>query len=443
MRFSCCHHKVYKQFLGCKNTEKQCFSAIKQMNKKNENMNTKRILVSFLLIASVLFLASTISAAPLAQSGTVKVDDVTVVSNIATSALTNADVGITSGDTITIDVQFTAVNDFGTECEEISTCDLNSTSDVKIKAELEGQDVDVIAISDRFDVIAGRTYVKTMTIKVPSDLKEDLADKTFSLTLRIYNSEFETEVEDIPLTLQRPSYDIAIKSISTSNSIDAGELIPVEVVLKNVGFNDLSDLYVTVRISELNIQKSGYFGDLVSLEEDCDDCDNDDTVSGTLYLEVPYTVKAGTYTLEVKAENEDTESVASKSVVINNAVSEIAMKSGNDLTLLNPTNQLRVYKLVYQDKEVSVVVPAASSKTVTIETPTEGEYKFDVMVFSGDQLLSTVNFAGTSQTTVPITSPVMVLTVILAVVFLVLLVVLVVLITKKPQKAEEFGESYY
>ncbi len=400
------------------------------MNKKNAKMNTKRILVSFLVIASVLFLASAVSAASIGTIDTVKINDMTVFPD-------GADISINGGDTITVEVQFTVVN-FTTDPEE-----LNSLSDVKLKAELEGEDVDVIAVSKPFVVLGGKTYTKTLTIKVPKDLKDQLTDD-LTLTLKVYKSDYSVE-KSIELTLQRPSYDIAIKSVMTSSSIEAGQLIPVEIVLKNVGYNDLDDLYVTAKISQLGVEKTAYFGDLVPLKDcnDDDDCDNENTVKGTLYLEIPYNVKAGTYTLEVKAENDDTDSTVSKEIVISNAVPDIAMKSGNDLVLLNPTNQLRVYSVAYQGKEVSVVVPAASSKTVTIETPSTGDYNFDVLVLSGDALLSTVNFTGTSQPATQLTSPVMVLTVILAIVFLVLLVVLVVLITKKPQKTEEFGESYY
>lgn len=408
-------------------------------------MNAKNILVSFLVIASVLFLASTVSAAELAKSVTVKVDGVTVVDDSTVPFISNGKiVSITGGDTVDIEVEFSAVDDLPFNDDT----HLNSTSDVKIKAELEGEDVDVIAVSDRFDVVSndGRTYTKKLSFKVPSDLKDDLIDKTLSLSLRIYNSEFETEVTNIPLTLQRPSYDIAIKSVMTDDSIEAGQLFPVDIVLKNTGFNDLSDLYVTVSVSELNLQKSAYFGDLVSLEDDChDDCDTDkETVSGRIFLQVPYNVKSGTYTLEVKAENEDTKSIASKEITISNSVPEIAMKSGtNSLTLLNPTNQLKVYTVKYETTSVNVVIPAASSKDVTINVPTSGDYNFDVLVLSGEQVLDTVNFTGTGQPATQLTSPVLVLTVILAIVFLVLLVVLVVLITKKPQKTEEFGESYY
>ncbi len=57
------------------------------------------------------------------------------------------------------------------------------------------------------------------------------------------------------------------------------------------------------------------------------------------------------------------------------------------------------------------------------------------------ELVNTFTFSAVEDASV--TSPIVVLTIILAIVFLVLLVVLIVLIGKKPEKVEEFGESYY
>ncbi len=404
------------------------------MNKKNAKMNTKRILVSFLLIASVLFLAGMVSAADVANDVTITVDDVVVAEYNGTTwtpdysdPLLNAPrASINAGDTVEVKVYFTSDVD---------------GSNVKIKATLEGNKDDVTAVTSNFDVINNRTYVKTLTLKVPSDFDDENLNEPLTLNVKIWNSDDETESQDIELELQRHSYDVAIKSVMTSSTAEAGQLLPVDVVLKNVGYNDLSDLYVTASIGDLKLSKQAFFGDLVNVANDEDDEEN--SVSGRLYLEIPYNVKSGTYTLEVTAENEETSSTMSKEIVVTNGFPDVAMKSGNDLVLLNPTNQLKVYTVKYADTQVSVIVPAASSKSVTIETPTTGEYDFDVAVFSGEQLLSTVKFSGIGSTAPILTSPVMVLTVILAVVFLVLLVVLVVLVTKKPQKTEEFGESYY
>jgi hypothetical protein len=411
------------------------------MNKKNEKMNTKRILVSFLVIASVLFLASAVSAASLAsstgtESGAIKVNDVSVGSYGGTPITwTDGDtVGVNAGDTITVKVQFTADN---------GTATWTSASDVRVKVTLEGEKDDVTAVTSLFDVISGRTYAKTLTLKVPSDFQDDNLNENLNMDVKIWNSdEVDAEITGIKLELQRHSYDVAIKSVMTSDTVEAGQLLLVDVVLKNIGFNDLEDLYVTASIDSLKLSKTAFFGDLVNVASEEDD-NNENTVSGRLYLEIPYTVKSGTYTLTVSAENEDTTSVVTKDLVINNGFPDLAMKSENDLILLNPTNQLKVYKVVYGTTQLNVIVPAASSKNVAINVPTSGDYNFDVLVYSGDTLLSTVNFSGSGQAASQLTNPVLVLTVILAIVFLVLLVVLVVLITRKPQKTEEFGESYY
>ena len=381
-------------------------------------MNAKKLLVSFLLIASVLFLATAVSATY--ATSEVTVDSVTV------SPGTVSDTSVIAGETIEVKVEFSSTAD---------------DENVRIKAELEGKTSDVLAVTPLFDVKADKTYVKTLVLKVPSDLDEDETSDDLTLRLKVGDSVWV----EYTLGVQRTSYAVAVKSVITSNSVNAGTSMPVEVVLKNVGYNDASDVYVTVSIPELNIAKSAYFGDLVTGEfEASDDADDSDTntASGKLYLEVPYTAKAGVYTLTVQVENDETTSTVAKEITIENGVSDLAIRSGNDLVVLNPTNQLKVYTVAYNGNEVTVVVPAVSSKNVAIEVP-EGDYNFDVTVLSGATVLSTVAFSGTSQGTVELTNPVFVLTVILSVVFLVLLVVLVVLITKKPQKAEEFGESYY
>ena len=278
-----------------------------------------------------------------------------------------------------------------------------------------------------------------MTLTVPSDFANSAVTGDFPLTVKIGNE----EVELGNVHVQRDSYHVAIKSVMSSDTVEAGQIVPVEVVIKNDGYNDLSNMYVTAKIAELNVVKQVYFGDLVNVETTVTDTEKN-SMRGTLNLEIPSDAKAGKYTLTVEASNDDTKNTATKDLTVTNSVSDLALKSGNDLVLLNPTNQLKVYTVKYESTESVVVMPAASSKTVPITVPTSGDYKFDVSVMSGEKVLSTVNFSGSNQaSSVQLTNPVFVLTVILAIVFLVLLVVLVVLITKKPQKTEEFGESYY
>jgi hypothetical protein len=388
-------------------------------------MNTKNILVSFLLIASVLLLTATASAysvtntEDLASKIDVKVDGV-LVADINEAVYDT--VSVVSGDEITVKVTFTANA---------------SASNVRIRAELEGDTEDTTSVTSLFDVENGKTYVKTLTLKVPAEFKKDELSNELALNLKIWNSDYKTEVEDITLNVQRSSYDVAIKSIMASNTVSAGETMSIDVVLKNAGYNDVDDVYVTVSIPELGIEKSVYFGDLVNVSNE--DEDEYNTVNGRIYLDVPYSVESGLYTLQVEVEADESTNTATREITIDNGVSEVAIKSGEDLILLNPTNRLTVYTVKYLANEEVVVVPADSSKTVIVGSE---DSEFDVTVYSGDKLVSTVKFGGSSETT-DLTSPVFVLTVVLAIVFLVLLVVLVVLLTKKPAKAEEFGESYY
>jgi len=397
-------------------------------------MNKKNLMVSFVATAIALFLIATASAytvtGDLTTAESVKIDGMVVT---ATS-----EISVIAGDSIVVQVFFNSLQD---------------ATDVRVKAEIEGDKLDIDARTDSFDVEAGKTYMKTLKIQVPFELKEDLSED-FTLNVKVWNGDFKSEWEDIVLRVQRPSYNPVIKSISTTSNIEAGDVIPVDIVIKNVGYNDLDDLYVTASISELGIEKTSYFGDLTPLEEgDCSDddiCqfwgtpneDDEDTVSGRIFLKIPFEVESGIYTLEVKVTNDDVTFEKVKQIVIENDFATNVFASGNDLWIVNPTNRLVGYKIIPESASVSesvVFVPAGSSKVIKVSP--EGEARVNVFTMNGE-LVSTVTFDSKIESD-SVSNPVVILTVILVIVFLVLLIVLIVLITKKPEKTDEFGESYY
>lgn len=411
-------------------------------------MNAKNILVSFLTIACVLSLVATVSA--LTVTGDLA--DITAIKVNGIYA-NGEDISVIAGETISVKVYFTSkVGD-----------DLTDGTNVRIKAELEGEKIDSEDRTNYFDIETGKKYVKTLTLKVPYELKDDQSDD-MDLNIKIWNGDHKSEVEDIVLRVQRPSFHADIKSITVSRTIEAGETFPVDIVLKNTGYNDLDDLYVRVSLSALGIEKESYFGDLVAIEEDTDDDDDTDTVSGRIYLKVPYDVQAGVYTLEVEVVNDDTISNAVKQIIVENDFSNTVIATtlrktvmvGEDaeysLLVVNPTDKLKVYRIISESSgslsstavESVIAVPAGSSEIVKIiaSADSEGEYNFNVDIFSGEVLTDTVNFSLNAEED-QIADPVIILTVILAIIFLVLLVVLIVLLGKKPEKSEEFGESYY
>ena len=402
-------------------------------------MKTKKLLVSFFAIAVVISLVAIVAAGEITNTYGVDVEGLDAY---------NLEVSVIAGDKIKVEIYFTSLVD---------------DTDVTVEAELEGEKVDTNAITSVFDVEAGKSYKKTLYMEVPFELKDQQSDEVY-LNIEIDGREHKTDLDEITLRVQRPSYNAVIKSITTPNSIQAGETFPVDFVLKNMGYNDLDDLYLEVSIPELGISQGPvWVGDLVNIEDCDDDCDKDDTVAGRIFLDVPYSAKEGIYDLELTVYNDDVESTETKSIyigkdfsseVIAGSTSQLVSVGKNaefSLLIVNPTNNVKVYTILTEPVEglftkvspTVIAVPAGSSQTVTITANAneKGNYQFDVSVLSGDELLETVTYdlsaeGKTANTTV-------ILTVILAIIFLVLLVVLIVLIGRKPQKTEDFGESYY
>lgn len=406
-------------------------------------MKMKNQMVFFLAVMSVLFTLNFVSAAPMANIFSVEVDGVYALDN---------DLSVEAGESITVRVFFEALRD---------------ASDVRVEAELEGEKIDVDDKTVRFDVEEGRVYNKRLVLEIPNELDDEVSDD-FNLVVRIWNQDHKSE-EDVVLRVQRPSFRVEVMAISTDQRVEVGDNLPVDVAVKNIGYNKLDDLFVKVSIPELGIERESFFGDVVAREcfdeEGFCDEDDEDVIQGRFYLRIPYDAQSGIYELRVEVENDDLTDSESVQVIIENEFSEgnvittelskgfnVGEEAEYFLVVANPTNKLKVFRVVAEssgdltasvDKSL-VAVPSGSSRTVkvTAKASSQGDYDFDVSVFSGEKLVSATtlraNVTGTS-----IGSPIAVLTIILAIVFLVLLIVLIVLLGKKPEKTEEFGESYY
>ena len=393
----------------------------KQTKMEKTKMNQKNLLVSFLTVLAVsVFVMAVASASDLVSVEEVEVNGITDNGS--------GDISVIAGQKIALEITFEAVE---------------NASDVRIKANLEGSKVD--AESEVFvgDVEDGKRYVKTLVIQVPYELKDDVSDD-LTLVTKVYNGDFRTDLSDITLRVQRTSYNVNVVDVNTPQTISAGDVLPVDVVLKNIGYNKLDDLYVVVKITALNAEARAYFGDLVAIEEGTGSDKDSDTVRGRLFLQLPYDAESGIYSLEVSVSNDEMDASRVKQVLVQNDLPSAVIKSGSNLVLLNPTNKLKVYTLVAEApatvSENVVVVPAGSSRTVAVDPNSAG--KFSVSVLSGENLVGKVDFTGT-ETGSASSNAVVILTVILAIIFVVLLVALIVLVTKKPEKEEEFGESYY
>jgi len=407
-------------------------------------MNTKNLVVTFCTFALFLFLVVSVSAAGIASNYQANVNGIEVLhSNSSTISNTAS---VVAGGEFALKLYFTS--------------DVNDT-DVTVEAIVEGEKLEFKATTPIFDVEDGHQYSKVLILKIPYELKDQLSND-LTLSIKIDGKNYKTVLSDIVLRVQRPSYNAVVMSATTPSTISAGKQFPIEIVLKNMGYNNLDDVYASVKITELGIsQGPKWFGDLVSLENCNYNCDKKDTVVGQLYLKTPYTTKPGVYNLQIVVQNGDTKTVRNKKIVISNDfIENILVTSSKEnvavgeeavynLLIVNPTDNVKVYKIVTDGKVLSasqslVAVPAGSSATVKItgSANEEGKYTFNVNVFDGDTLAKTVslemNVEGNSSN-----NTVVILTIVLAIIFLVLLVVLIVLLGKKPEKTEDFGESYY
>ena len=424
-------------------------------------MTSKKFLVS---LVAILAVAIAFIASVSAISGTISDLEVNGVDMLGA---TTPQV-IFAGQTIPVKITFSLAS--GTNAQ-----------DVRVKAWIAG-DTDLTSVSERFDAIGGNTYSRTVAFKVPANLKE--LDEFLALNVAVESRTDGTIVDtSAPLTLERESYIVEVLDVNMPGQVSAGDIVPLDVVLKNRGMEFAEDTFVEASIPALGIGDRAYFADLSSIDEpfssnpfeandrtlNGDRLSNQDSAERRLFLRIPSNAPAGVYVVEVKAFNGDTESTITRKVVIAGSeantmvvapIQSKTFKVGEtadyDLVLVNSGNQLKVFQLAVESpsgltvtvSEPVVALSAGASKTVKISATSakEGTQVFTVNVHSGSQLVGSESFTASVEGTSGISSAgnsAVLLTVVLAVIFVVLLIVLIVLLTRKPVKTEEFGESYY
>src|SRR3989339_870714 len=333
-------------------------------------MDMKNLMVFFLMIASMFLVVSTVSATELVNGTSVRVNGLYDNGNSDVNPIS-----VIAGEALSVKINFEALED---------------ASDVRVKIELQGEKQDVEVRSAVFDIEDGSKYSKTLTLKVPYELRDSVSED-MTLNIKVWNGDFETELNEITIRVQRPSYNVDVMSIDVSQT----GIYTLEVEAKN------ADLTMN-EVTQILIENDFSAGNVITTS-------------------------------------------LSKNVAVN----EDAEYS---LIIVNPTDKVVVYRVVAESSadistsvsESVVAVPAGSSRTVTVVANADesGEYNFDVNVFAGEKLVNTAAFSLNAEGT-NLGNPIVIATVILAIIFVVLLVVLLVLIGKKPEKSEEFGESYY
>ena len=248
-------------------------------------MKTNLILVPFVAVLTLLLVGC--------AAGELVNEVTTTLNGVELDNLTMAGM---VGETVPVRVTFTA---------------LESVDDVKLKVTLEGLREDVDVSTDRFNLVNGSTYSKLLTLRLPSELKD--STKEFTLYVEVVSSTDKTE-ESYTMMMQRESYTLEVLSVDYDLRVEAGDSVPVTVVLQNTGSQKLDNCYVVVAVSGLDVAKRVWVGDLYSM-----DIDNDekDTVQTTLNLRLPEDAEAGVYDMTVLVGNKDTSTSVNKPIRVN------------------------------------------------------------------------------------------------------------------------------
>ena len=246
-------------------------------------MKVKSLCVMVLLLVSLLAVSGVASAAVTINS--VEVDD------------TEFSV---AGGVITIDVD----KDNELEVKIVATSIVDE-DDVQMSAYIRGNRKDLIEdITDIFDMKAGVSYSKKLTLDLPSRMTQN----TYTLYIRVENNAGQLQDQmTFSLDIGAVNNDLDIKDVvlSPENYVKAGRALLTTVRLKNRGALDQEDIKVKVSMPELGISASDYIDEL---DAECNDSDNDcddSTTSEELYLRIPDCAEPGIYTVKVCVEYDD------------------------------------------------------------------------------------------------------------------------------------------
>ena len=338
-------------------------------------MKNKAILVSIIALFAIVLTLNAVMAASDVLSDIDYLSDVQVTVN---DIVVGSSVAGFVSDNVPVEIQFTA--NFSGLLEDTTDDGIKeSLGDAKVKVYIEGYKSEISDTTSRFHIVDGSTYLKRLSLELPSSLDLDESIEDLKLIVRISAKGEISYEKEYPITMQRDTYGLSVLSIDTEDKVAAGSVLALDIVIKNLGSDRLDDTYVKASIPELGISKRVYFGDISSIEDGTYD-EIRDSLNKRVYLAIPADAISGIYNVEVEAYNYDAIVTASKRVIV----------SG-------------------------------------IDASAEGEDVQDVD--NADDAESN--------------NAVLILTVILAIIFVVLLVVLIVLLTKRPAEVEEFGETSY
>ena len=346
--------------------------------------------------------------------------------------------GIAHADSVPVTIEKVYVN--GVEVVDGEVTDITVDEDIEVKvkflatgddehvtveAKIDGLDRDADeaeAETDTFTVREGKTYTKTLDIRLPerADPEEE-----YDLEIEFSSRGTDDVVYNARIYASQERHDVKIKDVifSPSDKIKAGYSMITNVRVKNIGERDEEGIKVTVSIPELDVSDSKWIDEL---EE------GDTKTSEDLYFRIPQTAEEKEYTVEVTVEYDDgdkevtaeylynvvsgeqTPAAAQKTKITVLATEQDLTAGGNSvvypLTITNQGTASKTYVLNanvgdWATSEIDpnvLTVDAGETKAVYVSVAAnkgtdEGEKVFGVTISSGDKALQDLTFKANVQ----------------------------------------------
>lgn len=429
-------------------------------------MNKKIFALCLVLLVGLIAFSGLASAQSVVVSK-VEVDDLDVTTS--TSRL-----DVERGDTIEVSVWFLA----------------NATSkDWSLDAEVTNYEYgNVESQTDLFDIEAGNTYRKSVTLTIPNDIT---SSQTHDLVIDLENDNERVSFR-YTLNVDERRHDLNIFDVILQpKTVTAGQPVSVQVLVENMGDKKEQDFKGTIRIPELGIIAQSYGDDLVTgAQEAAERLDEGEEDSRVLdfVLRIPEDAKTGNYNVEIVIEynrgydvvkstdqifvqGREQAKMADTVINVDSTSKEINSKTETayKIQFANIGTDKGIYSLSVQGADlfadtriepsfVTVMPDGTAEATVYLkakDSAKAGNYNFIVRVNSGKDIAQELSLqarvAGTSGSVTGLKQAVMILGIVLVIVLIVLILVLVFKKlgegrapkdgSEQPSTAE--GQSYY
>ncbi len=352
---------------------------------------------------------------------------------------------VMNGETLDVDMRFTALANF---------------DNARIMVFVEGYEHSTIVDSTPiFAVVDGKTYVKSISINLPSDMD---SEKDYKLRITGASDLSGITYSDYTLYVdtQRHRVDIVDLVMTPTSGVEAGQNIIANVRLKNRGQKAQDSVKVIVAVPQLGVQESSYVSNV----------DPQDVVSSDdMLLFVPENAAAGQYEVLVTLSYDDGYTLSTDKFALNilapKVVAEenliVSFNDGIDLVaneasefeivIANPNSESKPISIaasdnVWADVEVTpslAMVKGGESESfkikVTPKNSISGEKELKLYVKEGTTIIDEI----TVKTYVEADEGINWINVALAVLLIIAIIILLSLIITIAKRRNDEGEEEY